>query len=94
MTTKLHFNQKGSAHIAALLGILVLGVVGFAGYRIMGSEQKVTDTSNSALQATTESTQRIQSSGDLDKATKDLDNEQSDSTLDPAQLDEDITNLL
>ena len=85
-------SQKGSAHMTAILGVLVIALTGFAGYRVMESatpEGTSGSASNSAKQPA-----KIDSSADAKKAANALDDEKIDGEVNPNQLDDDIGLML
>ncbi|HSD55793.1 MAG TPA: hypothetical protein VLA92_01430 [Candidatus Saccharimonadales bacterium] len=82
----LHNNQKGVAHIAVIVVILLL-VIGFAGYRVTQYNDK-----NTTAEASVPN--KIESKGDIDQASKALDEDQQDNSMDPGQLDSDLNELL
>jgi Flp pilus assembly protein TadG len=85
--------QKGFAHLALVLLILVVAIVAFAGYKVVKNRQDKT-AANTTSTAITNSSQTINSKADLDKASSTLNSQSVDSDLNPASLDSDISNLL
>lgn len=85
--------QKGFAHLALVLLLLVVAVVAFAGYRVVKDRQDKT-AANKTSTAITNSSQTINSKADLDKAANTLNSQSVDSDLNPSSLDSDISNLL
>ncbi|MEK7153436.1 MAG: hypothetical protein AAB834_05790 [Patescibacteria group bacterium] len=84
--------QKGSAHILAILAVIVVAAVGFVGYRVMNNDEgPASETSSQSSQVVPD---EIRSDQDLEQAGTALDSEQLDSDLDPAQLDTDLNDLL
>lgn len=90
MTMKLMHNQKGATHIIAALVIVLVAVVGFAGYRVMDANKDKDGTTTTSSQVP----DKIQSKNDIEQASTALDSEDSDTTLDPSQLDSDLNDLL
>lgn len=86
---KLFRNQTGSLHLVVLAAIVVLAVVGFAGYRV-ATQNKTIDTAvtQTAAPAT------LNSSKDIDQASAELDSTPVDAGVDPDQLDQDLNELL
>jgi uncharacterized protein HemX len=80
-------NQKGSLHIVAVLAVLM---VGFAGYHVyqVNKKPKTTATTQNPTQ------QKFTSSSDLKTASSSLDNDESNTTVDPSQLDADLNSIL
>lgn len=90
----LSLNQKGSLHIGLLLGLVVLAVVAFAGYRVMNDDQAAeTSTTTSS---SNEVPDNIETQEDLTQTSKALDqtDSQLDSSLDDSALDSDINAML
>lgn len=85
--------QKGFAHLALVLLLLVMVVVAFAGYRVVKNRQDKL-AANKTSTAITNSAQTINSKADLDKAASTLNSQSVDSDLNPDSLDSDISNLL
>lgn len=86
-------SQKGFAHLALALLIIVLVVVAFAGYRVVKNRQDKT-AANQTSTAITNSAETINSKADLDKAATELNSQSVDGDLNPASLDSDVSNLL
>lgn len=103
MTTK---NQRGSAHTLLLLGILVVAIIGYAGYRVMQHQNDIASktarskNSTAPASAPPDSTSsaaipaKIQTKAQAQQATQALDAELLDTTLDTTQLDSDLNSLL
>lgn len=86
-------SQKGFAHLALVLLILVMAVVAFAGYRVVKSHQDKT-AANQTSTAISPKAQTIQSRADLNTAANELNQQPVDSDLNPNSLNSDISNLL
>lgn len=82
---KLFSDQRGSSHIVLIGLIIVLGVVGFAGYRVMNANKDETATTVPS---------KIESKKDVQQAQKSLDSDNLDSDLNTADLDKDLNDLL
>lgn len=85
-------NQRGSSHLAALLGVAVIVVIGVVGYRVM----KTTDTGNivsSATRSTSKAPDSIKSTADLKQAGSALDSTAIDGSVNPNQLDGELNSL-
>jgi len=84
-------NQFGFVHLALIVTLVLLVVVGFASYRLIQNNNKTTADS-----ASTEKTvpSKIESKDDVQAASKALDSDQQDSAMDPSQLDSDLNDLL
>ena len=82
-------SERGVGHIVIVLLLLVVGVVGFAGYTVMNS-QKDTDKTASSVQAKVDSVPELKEADTtLTQASSDL-----DSSLDTSALDADIDAML
>jgi hypothetical protein len=84
-------HEQGSHIIAISLGILVIGVIGFAGWRIA---HRPTTTATNTQTVTTPAT--IESTTDLQNASESLDTSNSglDSDMDSSALNADLNDLL
>lgn len=91
-TTK---NQAGIAHLMGIFAVVLVAVVGFAGYRVMQNQKSTTnDTAGSSAVSKAASIPiTITSTSTLDQATAATNALQVDSDLNPAQLDSDINQL-
>ena len=89
-------NQKGSSHLVLLLLVLVLAVVGLAGYRVMKKQDSNIAAVNepSSVAAAPSVPTKIQSKTQAQQASKALDAESIDKTLDSTQLDNDLKSIL
>jgi predicted negative regulator of RcsB-dependent stress response len=86
-------NQAGVAHLAGLMVLVFVAIVGFAAYRVWQNQK---DTPQDAVTSTAVSQAKsipITTTSDLDQATAAANNLQVDSDLDPTQLDSDINQL-
>ncbi len=90
---KTSLNQCGSTFVVLLLGLVVVTVVGVAGYRILNT----TDTGSiSSAPAKTSSGEpkTVKSTADIKQADKSLDSTSIDRSVDPSQLNSDLNALL
>lgn len=85
-------HQKGTGHIVALFGVLVIAVAGFAGYRVIQSNNPEA-VSDAAIHATKTPT-KLKTSADAKKAANSLDDTTIDSSINPNQLDDDLNSVL
>lgn len=85
---RLFSDSRGVMHLVAILAVVIVGVVGVAGYYVLTAEKDKSKTAEQTAPA------EINSKADLEQASKALDAGQSDSELDPAQLDDDLNELL
>lgn len=101
-TSKL--NQAGAAHLVAILAVVVVVAVAFAGYRVMQANQTANDAVTTSAKKTASSPSssvtsadapaKIETKADVQQAAKTLDADALESDLDPAQLDADLNSLL
>lgn len=83
-------NQSGSHIIAVAVGILVLGVVAFAGYTVMQRQDKTSTTTST----TTSSTAGEDVNLDDEATTLDDSSSQVDNGLNDSELDSDLNDML
>ncbi|QQS19711.1 hypothetical protein IPL85_05605 [Candidatus Saccharibacteria bacterium] len=81
-------SQSGAGHLVAVLLIVVIAVVGFAGYTVMKSQDK--------KQTVTTSQQKVDAVPDLQQADTTLNDTDKElqTNLDTSALDEDIDAML
>ena len=89
---RLTTDQTGFGFVAILAVIALLGIVAFAGVRVMNSNQ--VDTTTTSLSRTHSVPAKIQTSADLTKASAALDATPIDNGVNPNQLDKDLNSLL
>lgn len=88
---KILHNQAGSSHIAALLAIGVIVVVGAVGYRVMNSTETVIPTPAATVSSQpTKVPDTISSNVDLKKAGAALDSTNIDGGVNANQLNNDL----
>ena len=83
-------NQAGVGHLVAILAVVVIGAVGFIGYRVATMEDSG-ETSTQSVQSTTQS--EVTTKADVEQASQDIDATSLDE-VDPAQLDSDLNSIL
>jgi len=88
-------NSYGSHVLALAVGILVVGVIGLAGYKVW-QNSKNTSTGSSATQVSSKVPASIKNSADLTSAAKALDESSSqvNTSLDDNSLNSDLNDLL
>jgi hypothetical protein len=64
MTTKQRYNEKGAAHLVALAVIVLIAVVGFAGWRVLSAQKDTSD------QTSTQSTSQSNNQNNTNTNTK------------------------
>jgi hypothetical protein len=86
-------NQSGSHVLVLALGLVVVGVIAFAGYTVMNSKNTGTTTASTTQKSDVSS---INNAADLSTAAKQLDSSSSqvDSSLNDSSLDSDLNDLL
>ena len=84
-------NQSGSHLLLISLGVVVVGIIGFTGYRIANR-----DDGNNTQKESASAPSEIKNKEDLQKASDSLDssNEDIDSGLNTNSLDDDLNDLL
>lgn len=90
----LRFNQNGSHLIAVGLAIIVLGVVGLTGYRVMNHRPAVNDAASPA--ATVKAPAQITTKADLSQASQSLNDSGTDinNSMNSGSLNNDLNDLL
>lgn len=85
-------NQAGSHIIAVAVGVLVVGVIAFAGYTVASRQDAATDSPTASAQKSSE----INSTADLAVTANELDAASTgvDSDLNDSSLDADLNDLL
>jgi len=89
-------NTSGSHVVALVVGVLVVGVIGMAGYKVwQNSKTPVTDTATT-VKTSSAVPSTIKSNADLTNASKALDDSsaQVNSNLDDNSLNSDLNDLL
>lgn len=83
-------NQTGSHILAVALGIVVVGVIAFAGYRVMNNKEDATATKSISTPS------NIESKADLEQASESLDSANTDinSNLNSDSLNDNLDDLL
>lgn len=92
--------QNGFTHIALLIALVVIGVIGVAGWQVQKNSSKTTKSSSTALTAPVKATAitetvpgTLSTKSDLQKAVKVTDDSSIEVDLDASSLDDDINNL-
>lgn len=88
-------SQAGIGHIVVVMVLLLVGVVGFAGYKVL-TKNANTDSTASSVNATPPVPDKISTKADLETTGKTLDNSSSqlDSGLNDGALDADMNDML
>lgn len=85
-------NQRGSSHIVAVLGVLVIALVAFAGYRVLNTVEPEA-SSDTAVVSENKIPSKIDSDADVKKAENALNSTAIDSDINPDTLNDDINSL-
>ena len=85
-------DQSGFGFVAILAVIALLGIIAFAGVRVMDNSKL--DTTTATLSRTHSVPAKVQTTADLTKASEALDATPVDSGVNPSQLDKDLNSLL
>jgi hypothetical protein len=88
-----HKDQRGVGHIIGIVLLLVIVGVAAIGYRVAQTSDANT-VSDTATPAAVIVPSKIQSTADVKKADRALDNSGIDGSVDPSSLDNDINSLL
>ena len=86
----LRSNQQGIGHVVALLVLVLVAAVAFAGWRVMNANK----TSDTTAQTASQTPSVLKTKADVTKAANELDATSVDSTVNPDSLDSDINSLL
>ncbi len=84
-------NHIGASHVAALAAIVVILVVGFAGYKVISTNNH---KPSSELTRELSVPAKITTNADLQQTSKVLDSDDQSTALDTAELDADLNSLL
>lgn len=89
-------NQNGSHLVALVLGLLVVAVVGFAGYRVLSDNTSAPVATTPTSSATVSQPKAITSRAQLNQAAQSLDSSTSDlnNSLDSNDLNSSLNTLL
>jgi hypothetical protein len=88
-------NQKGFASLELVLILILVGVIAFAGFRVMSNKKAAkTATTTSSTTASIVVPAKLTTKADAINAGKALDQTPIDSQLNPTQLDSNIKSLL
>lgn len=92
---KTTINQRGAGHIVAVLAVLCLAIVGFAGFQVLNGN-KASTTNTAATVYAPKPPKKITNKAELSQAGKVLDNSNSylNSGLNADALDADLNDML
>ena len=80
-------NQKGFSAAHLLIGLVVVGLIGFAGWRVYDSQNSTNDQPASVVQEE-DSVPQVNSASDLNEMESYLNSQDIDKDLDTSELDE------
>ena len=89
-------DQKGSSHIILLVGVVVIVVVAFVGYRVLNNTTPTassTTPSPNTNVASSITPAQIKDTADLKKAVNDLGSTSIDGAINPGSFDNDLNAL-
>jgi uncharacterized protein HemX len=86
--------QKGFAHLALLLLLVVAVVIAYAGYKVVKNRQVKTTANQTSSSLTQSADGAINSKADLDKALNTVNSQNVEGDLNPGSLDNDVNSLL
>jgi len=86
--------QKGFAHLALVLLLVVVAIVAFVGYKVVKNHQQAASANQTSTAITNSATQAINNNADLDKAAATLNSQNIDGDLNPDSLNNDVNSLL
>lgn len=89
-------NQSGSHVVALLVGVLVIGVIGLAGYKVMQAQNDTTLQSSNPVTTSKAAPKTIKTNADLTQAAKALDSSSSqvDGSLNDNALNASLNDML
>jgi len=87
-------SQKGFAHLALLLFVVVIAVVAYAGYKTVKNHQKTATANQTSTSVTQSVSGVINNQSDLNSAVNTLNGQNVDGDLNPDSLNSDVTSLL
>jgi uncharacterized protein HemX len=88
-------NQSGIAHLSFLLLLLIVAVIGFAGYKVVQNRQDKTAANQTSTAVTTQNIDKpFKSAADLKTAESTINSQSVDSDLNPDQWNSDVNSLL
>lgn len=86
-------SQKGFSVLVALLMVVVIGAVGFAGWQVYSKQQSNKDAA-SQTDLPSNSSPTLNNAQDVDNAQKNLDSANINSDLDSSSIDSDLNSIL
>jgi uncharacterized protein (UPF0333 family) len=85
-------SQKGFAHLALVLLLVVVAVVAFAGYKVVKSHS--TDTAASTIKSSSaQAIPEVKNTADLNTVESNLNNQNIDGNLNPSSFDQDTQSM-
>jgi hypothetical protein len=90
--TNVFRNQNGASHIVALVGVLVIAVVAFGGYRVLNATEP-DQGSDTVVVSQNKVPAQLKSTADVKKADNALESTAIDTSVNPDTLNSDIDSL-
>ena len=87
------FNMNGFSHSVLLLAVVVLGAVGFAGWRVYDAQLQKSAIVVQQVESSTKSSEELQTAKDVEELEKELNATDLDSELDVSELDVSLDEL-
>lgn len=87
-------HERGSSHLVLILAVAVLAAIGVIGYRVTQTDTSSVVSTSVAPVQNSAAPDKLESAADLKKAEASLDSTSIDSSVNPNQLDDDISALL
>lgn len=91
---RLHSSESGNGLLTGLVLVVVLTVVGLAGYAVVHNSTLENGTTGTTKTASTSVPATLKTQADVTTAGHALDNVNVDSSVNPDQLDSDLNSLL
>ena len=86
--------QAGFSHTMILMSLVLLALIGFAGYRIMNNKPKTVPAESTSAAPVAQLPAKISTKPQAQQAAKALDKEAIDTSLGSKQLDNDLNSVL
>ena len=91
---RLHSSEHGLGHLALLTVVVVLTIVGLAGYVVVHNSDLENGSTGTVQTSSTSVPSVLKTKADVTTAAKALDSINVDSSVNPNQLDSDLNSLL
>jgi len=87
-------DQRGSGHLVLIAAVLIIGMIGFAGWRVYDANRSVTPAATATTSAAAAVPATLKSTADLDAASKAVSQTNVDNDLNTSSLDGDMNAVL